>query len=459
MLKRSKVFAFLMLMVFSIGVTAQVNPVNTNKWKNPKRNVKAKKTVKDTNYEDDNYIIPSDSVAFLVGQPNDNWYFGVSAGLHMFSGNEKVNSARINPLAPQIGVKFGKWLTPAVALSADLDLGYANGQSSNNVYKPSTTGIYQSFKFFYYDLYGEVTLDWMNLTNGYARSRRMMYHLQNTIGLGYAWQTGKAGDPNRKGIVSNYELSFHVGFNNDFRLNNRVTLFLEPKVAIIKGTWDNSPLSNTWGRMDFMISLSAGAKFNLGKKSRHSFTEGSTVELDAIRKIQKERDKLERDYKNTTAEKDATIDSLNSLVAELKEKVPIPMKILDVIVEDNLKYISVYFRLDEAKVDYSTETSLKTFANRIKKSPEGTKFVIVSSADKATGTPQSNMILTQERCDVVYNILVNKYGVDPDRFEKHPIGGIDHYEPDDMNRMTLVVEANERIIEVLRRNAENQKEY
>lgn len=455
MSKKCKVLALLMLILFSVGASAQVNPVNTNKWKNQKRNVKVKKNV-DFNEEDN--IILSDSTALILGRPNDNWYFGVSAGLHMFSGNEAVSPARINPLTPQIGVKFGKWLTPCIALSADLDLGYAKGQTRGNVYVSGDgNNNYQSFGFFYYDLYGEITLDWMNLTNSYARSSQMMYHLQNTIGMGYAWQTGKHINPNRK--VSNYELSFHVGFNNDFRLNNRVTLFIEPKLAMVKYSWDGSPGHNKWGRIDYMVSLSFGAKFGLGKKSRHSFAEGSTVNVEKIRKIQKERDNLDKDLKNTTAEKNAQIDSLNDLVQELREKVPIPMKILDVIVEDNLKYISVYFRLDEAKVDYSTETSLKTFANRIKKSPEGTKFMIVSSADKATGTPQSNMILTQKRCDVVYNILVNKYGVSPDKFEKHPLGGIDHYEPDDMNRMTIVVESNDRIVEILRRSAENQKEY
>ena len=456
MSKKCKVLALLMLILFSVGASAQVNPVNTNKWKNQKRNVKVKKNI-DVNEEDN--IVVSDSTAIILGRPNDNWYFGAGIGLHMFSGNEKVNAARINPLTPQLGVKFGKWLVPYIALSANLDLGWAKGQTTNNVYYPSVTGEYHDFKFYYFNLYGEVVLDWMNLLSDYAHSSRKSFHLQNTIGMGWAWQTGKAGNPNREGPVSNHELSFHFGFNNDIRLNNRVTIFIEPKLTMVKGTWDYSPMSNTYGRMDYIISLSAGAKLNLGKKSRHSFVEGSTVDVERIRKIQKERDNLDKDLKNTTAEKNAQIDSLNDLVQELREKVPIPMKILDVIVEDNLKYISVYFRLDEAKVDYSTETSLKTFANRIKRSPEGTKFAIVSSADKATGTPQSNMILTQERCDVVYNILVNKYGVSPNRFEKHPLGGIDHYEPDDMNRMTLVVEANDRIIEILRRNAENQKEY
>lgn len=277
MSKKCKVLALLMLILFSVGATAQDNAVITHKWENQNRNVKVKKTI-DVNEEEN--IVLGDSTAVILGRPNDNWYLGVSAGIHMFSGNEEVSSARINPITPQIGVKAGKWLTPSVALSANLDLGYAKGQSRNNVYVPElNTGEYQSFTFYYCDLYGEVTLDWMSLTTNYARSSRMKYHLQNTIGMGCAWQTGKAGTPDRKGNVSNYEFSFHFGFNNDFRLNDKVIIFIEPKLALIKGTWDYSPMSNnTWGRMDYMISISIGAKFGLGKKSRHGF-----VTIDSVK--------------------------------------------------------------------------------------------------------------------------------------------------------------------------------
>lgn len=458
MMKKSKILAFVMLMIFSVGAIAQVNPVNSKKMKNQKNGAKARKSIKDAEENsNENYLFTGDSTAVLVGNHNDNWYFGVSAGVHMFSGNEEVPSARINPITPQLGLKFGKWLTPSIALSADLDLGFAKGQSRNNVYVPNKNGQYHSFTFFYYDLYGEVTLDWMSLTTNYARSSRMKYHLQNTIGMGYAWQTGKAGNPDRKGNVSNYEMSFHFGFNNDIRLNNRVNLFIEPKLTLIKGTWDYSPMSNTWGKMDYMISLSIGAKFGLGKKSRHSFAAGSNVGVDEIRKIQKDYEKLEQDNKISAAEKEAKIDSLNNVVDRLKDRDPIPMQILDVMVDDNLKYVEVHFRIGEATVEQTNETSLMIFAEKINRAKDDVKFMIISSADKGTGTPESNMVLTQKRCDAVYNILVDKYGVNPDRLEKYPIGGIDHYEPDYMNRMTLVVEKNDNVIKILQRHSEKQK--
>lgn len=279
MMKKSKILAFVMLMIFSVGTLAQVNPVNNKKMKTQKNGARARKYAIDT-YENsnENYVYSGDSTAIIVGDHNDNWYLGVSAGIHMFIGNEDVSSARINPITPQIGLKAGKWLTPSVALSANLDLGYAKGQSRHNVYVPEpNTGKHQSFTFYYYDLYGEVTLDWMSLITNYARSSRMKYHLQNTIGMGYAWQTGKASNPDRKGNVSNYELSFHFGFNNDIRLNDKVIIFIEPKLALIKGTWDYSPMNNTWGRMDYMISISIGAKFGLGKKSRQGFVARGSV--------------------------------------------------------------------------------------------------------------------------------------------------------------------------------------
>lgn len=443
MSKFIKVFALVMLMVVSAGVYAQSNPINDKNWSTPSDYNSSSKVIKR------DVDMTNDSVAILLGKPKDNWFITAGLGLHMFCGNEKMNSARVNPLTPQIGMKVGKWLVPSVALSLNLDLGYAKGQSTNNVYVPSTSGEYSRFTFFYYDLYGEVTLDWMNLVCGYYRASHKKWHLQNTIGMGFAWQTGKAGNPSRKGIVSNYEMSFHFGFNNDFRLNDKLILFVEPKLALMRGTWDYSPMSNTYGRFDLLTSVSVGVKFNLGKKAKHQFDYGTNVKLSEIRQLNNEIGKLAKENTMLQENDKKTIDSLNNVIEDLRSQLPIPLQIIDVIEEKDLEYMTIYYQINSALVDYSSERSLKVMAAKIMKSSPNTKFYIISSADKATGTPAINDALSKGRCNGVYKILVDKYGVNPNKLIIHSLGGIDHYQPDELNRMSIVVENDSDVVRIL----------
>jgi outer membrane protein OmpA-like peptidoglycan-associated protein len=59
--------------------------------------------------------------------------------------------------------------------------------------------------------------------------------------------------------------------------------------------------------------------------------------------------------------------------------------------------------------------NLGNYAEIIKKS--GNKFKIMGSADKETGNKKYNMKLSKDRANRVYDVLVNKFGVNPSQLE------------------------------------------
>ena len=66
-------------------------------------------------------------------------------------------------------------------------------------------------------------------------------------------------------------------------------------------------------------------------------------------------------------------------------------------------------------------------------------FIIFASADKQTGTPDFNMKLSQKRGEVVFNTLVQKYGVNPDQLKIDAVGATQQMfgEPQ-LNRVAII---------------------
>ena len=56
-----------------------------------------------------------------------------------------------------------------------------------------------------------------------------------------------------------------------------------------------------------------------------------------------------------------------------------------------------------------------------------------------TGTVKRNEFLSHQRADVVYNYLINNYGVNPDQLQREYPGGILDYTPFQLNRSTVII--------------------
>ena len=67
---------------------------------------------------------------------------------------------------------------------------------------------------------------------------------------------------------------------------------------------------------------------------------------------------------------------------------------------------------------------MKNIAEQIKANPD-TKFKVTGYADKQTGSAAYNEKLSKKRAEVVYNALVDKYGVNKDQLVIESKGGVD----------------------------------
>ena len=66
-------------------------------------------------------------------------------------------------------------------------------------------------------------------------------------------------------------------------------------------------------------------------------------------------------------------------------------------------------------------------------------FTLIGSADKDTGTKEINQRLSEQRMEYVYNLLKDKYGIDPSRLVKKAEGDTNNrFAEPELNRAVIV---------------------
>ena len=66
-------------------------------------------------------------------------------------------------------------------------------------------------------------------------------------------------------------------------------------------------------------------------------------------------------------------------------------------------------------------------------------FTLIGSADKDTGTKEINQRLSEQRMEYVYNLLKDKYGIDPSRLVKKAEGDTNNrFAEPELNRVVIV---------------------
>jgi outer membrane protein OmpA-like peptidoglycan-associated protein len=100
---------------------------------------------------------------------------------------------------------------------------------------------------------------------------------------------------------------------------------------------------------------------------------------------------------------------------------------------------SVFFQIGVSKItDYNQKQIIEEAANFLKTYPEA-KIQIDGYADKATGTKQVNMKLSQNRAQNIANELTKTYGIDASRITADGHGTIPQiYQTDPKNRVATL---------------------
>ena len=358
-----------------------------------------------------------------------NWFFQVNGAWSAFYSNEEegVGFAK-SPLkdfrsAPGFSVALGKWFTPGLGLRTKF-----SAMDGRSVWSENK----ENNEVKYWNAQGQVLFNLSNMLCGYKESR--VWNFIPYVGAGIA----------RNCSYNTYELVASAGILNTWKLSKRVLLNLDlnynmcgddfegrigkgidgrPKYKDLGGIGGDHEHANH----DRWFTGEIGLTFNLGKVGWDK-----TPDVDAIKALsQSQIDALNAQLNDVNAENARLNAKLRDALANQK-----PAETPKSVREFVMTPISVFFNLD--KTDIASQKDLVNIQGVAKYAAENnTNLLVTGYADSATGTPDHNQWLSDERAKTVAEELV-KMGVSRDKIETIGKGGVDELSPISFNRRATV---------------------
>ena len=101
--------------------------------------------------------------------------------------------------------------------------------------------------------------------------------------------------------------------------------------------------------------------------------------------------------------------------------------------------VALFFNIGKATLDKKELTNLEFYVNNAIKADKSKTFTLIGSADSATGSKELNQRLSEQRMEYVYNLLVEKYKISPERLVKKAEGDTNNrFSEPELNRVVIV---------------------
>ena len=348
-----------------------------------------------------------------------NWFVQVNASWNAFYSNEEMDfDFAKSPFkdfrsAPGFSVAVGKWFTPGLGLRTKFAA--MNGRSVWSEDKD-----FNDIKF--WNAQEQVLFNLSNMLCGYSDTR--VWNFIPYFGVGIA----------RNCSYNTYELAGSAGLLNTWKLSKRVLLNLDLGITMcgddFEGrVWDNGGkgTSPSPKNHDRWFTGEIGLTFNLGRVGWDK-----TPDVDAIKALsQSQIDALNAQLNDANAENARLNGRLREALANQK-----PAETPKAVREFVTTPVSVFFNLD--KTNIASQKDLVNIEGVAKYAKENnTNLLVTGYADSATGTPDHNQWLSDERAKTVAEELV-KMGVSRDKIETVGKGGVDELSPISFNRRATV---------------------
>lgn len=318
--------------------------------------------------------------AYETNKFGDNWFIGAGAGVNSWIGQGASPKAGV-----AVDAFVGKWITPTVGVRMGWK-GLKDGASAKDGYTIADE------KFNYNSAHVDLLWNLSNLFSGYKETR--------------TWNISVYPSFAYMDAAKNNEFGAGVGMLNNFRLGNRVGLYLDLSALATKADFAGiSPRPEK--RMGVLPSATFGLTVNLGKTGfkRHSsvvpaivpvpFTEAQYNDLkDKVNALEKENKDLKaqiEDLKNAKPDT-VTVSKAGDLVSPA----------------------TLYYEIGSTKLSEREEAHLEFYVKNILEQAPDKVFVLTGSADKGTGTAARNQYLSEQRVNNVKKVLVEKYGIAED---------------------------------------------
>lgn len=353
-------------------------------------------TTEEVMYDNDKYKVETNHFW-------DNWFVSAGFGGQIIFGNHDKQVKFFDRIAPALDIAVGKWFTPGIGVRlmySGLSVKGATQKEGHGEFPTHSTGVdvpgkggdgywLMKQKFDFYNLHLDALFNMSNILCGYNEKR--VYNCTPYIGLGWArvWESPQS-----------MEVSANVGILNSFRLNDALNLNLDIRGAYVSDRFDGE-LGGRWGEGIWSATVGLTYRFK-----QRGWGRSKTI----VRTHDRQR------------ELKAMQDKLNDMQAQLAQRKRDSITVVRTLAAANF----VIFKIDTWDLTNESRVQLGLFAETIKKADPNAVYIITGYADKGTGSVERNVILSKNRARVVYECLVNEFGVPKKQLRVDHKGGVDN---------------------------------
>ena len=354
----------------------------------------------------------------------DNWFVSVGAGGQVLFGNHDKQVKFGDRIAPALDIAVGKWFTPGIGVRlvySGLSVKGATQKEGHGEFPTHSTGEdvpgkggdgywLMEHKLNCYNLHLDALFNLSNIICGYNETR--FYSCTPYVGLGWTrvWEAPQS-----------MEVSANVGVLNTFRLSDALDLNLDIHGAYMSDRFDGE-LGGRWGEGVWSTTLGLTYRFKprgWGRSKTIIRTRDRKRELKAMQ------------------------DKLNDLQAQLAQRERDSIKVIRTLATASF----VIFKIDTWDLTNESRVQLGLFAENVKKADPDIVYIITGYADKGTGSVERNIVLSKNRARVVYECLVNEFGVPKRQLRVDHKGGVDNmfYNDPRMSRAVITKVMEEEV--------------
>ncbi len=345
----------------------------------------------------------------------DNWFIQIGAGINSpFVENKLPNGDQKHHLAVAYNFGFGKWFSPYLGWR----LSFLGGPMhwDNEVYSKAK--------------YVNANLDFMwDMFNslGGVNSKRV-FSIVPFVGLGgtFTWDykpvNSNIHNDHGQAKQNSWTLPVSAGLQLRFRLCKYVDFFAEGRAQFYGDNFNNYVYGDP---VDISLSAVGGFTFYIGGRDFKSYNPCDY--LGYINNLNNQVNDLRGELATTAA-----------ALAAAEAQLPCPEVEEVVAVNEPAPLMAtVRFTINSAKISDQEKVNVYNIAKWMKDNPDQC-VAIVGYADKDTGTSDYNMTLSKRRAQAVNDMLVNTYGINPDRLSIQAEGSnVQPYDENNWNRIVI----------------------
>lgn len=430
------------------------------------------------------------NVGWIRSHPLDNYFVNLQGGGQLYYGYEDMKGPFFDRLTGNVEFHVGRWTFPMMGYRFGAGLGYAHGFISQASYTANRTELIANGSYgtsygtsgegnalgcYYWPFDNDNTLlmqKWnyvyagadllVNLSNMKEYNRVNLDRRWNNIAyVGVAIRMGLSENHPEVTNQSNFAAEGKLGYIGRYYLTKNLSVYGDVRLSIIEGLFDREFLPDVEVlKPDLILNCHVGLsyEFNMRSQAKRDYDYAQMYGDNGGAKSTKFKTFVQREdvdiinivdsiiiYRTDTIDDVVTLNLIDSLENELRKIINVHTEAVgedtpldSILMKRLLPYEMVFFELDRWDIQGREELKIARMAQIMKAYPKAT-FILTGSADSATGTVNRNWFLSHNRADVVYNRLVEGYGIDPKQLKREYLGGIGDYEPFQLNRATVII--------------------